>query len=718
MLFFLFPLWVFASHLGGYEALQECIDLEGRLLRVGVLYEESAAYSFQLFYPTFQTYLTSSLLKHGCAGTELVVLDHHEMHDIMEVAFAVPPPRPNVSLDLVFVSPGLVTALRRSHPGQLELLATATRYYNLTGSKTTSQLAGALVRAAGRHPGLVEWQDLANQTLTDGLFLCAVRNDSFSGWQIQEVQLLQEVGARLEDVFHIKWAGSQDQVLDMLYDGLCDVAAVGTPTLERLAESGSIFSARKLPLNTWSVIGQQTSTSAGLPFLHSTQVFPEWGVLRLPQLAYRLADLLRSALLTLQDSDPAAIQGQLAGFTFPADYKQAALVEYHLNVFGDGRCIEGSERQTSGLLMCDFCSPGSFSSTGVGPCQRCAQGKFSASPGASACSQCSAGFTSYVKGSTGCVPFELQFEPIAACAQYDNHTMVVGVLMDKGASESEVYERWAPTFEDTINTFMGRFDCYMRMVVLEWDALLHALDQQSVEFIFVDAGKLAVLHRSHGVEVLASVINQYQSIISAYQGGVIFRKKDAHQDVHTLEDIASLGTLSACPVDEDDFEGWIAQRYQFFQHGLDANASFASLVFSHGHEASVEKVMNGECDVGMVRTNTLEHLQLQGKYNLSSFALINSMHVQAESKHSNFHLWVSTDLYHSWAFARLPSVPHSIWSDLQVPILAMREHDQASLMGKHAGFFERRGLPCRDGNEIPTQLDEPGDRCVCSRFIS
>eukprot|EP00808_Paulinella_micropora_P003028 g47569.t1 len=144
------------------------------------------------------------------------------------------------------------------------------------------------VRRAGIHASLQTWANLADTSLPNGLKLCAVQG-SFASWQIQDLELLEQEQARLEDSFTMVWADSTDHVLDMVYDAACDVGAVATSHLERVASSGSLASGRTISLATWAVIGQ--ASHGDYPLLHSTKLYPEWGVIRLASIPPRLGEL-------------------------------------------------------------------------------------------------------------------------------------------------------------------------------------------------------------------------------------------------------------------------------------------------------------------------------------------------------------------------------------------------------------------------------------------
>eukprot|EP00808_Paulinella_micropora_P030691 g2548.t1 len=625
---------VSASHLNGHPALQECTDMGGQPFKLGILFEEALSSSAMISLNGTFSSLSSVLAKHGCTGgVDLVMLTEAELHQDL------------AGLDMVFIDPGFVT----------------------------NNIAGAMVRRADLHTALQSWEDLSHTTLTNGLSLCAVEG-SFSSWLIQAREMLER-GQRLEALFDVVWCDNQDQVLDRVYNGSCDVGAVGTPHLERVASQGSLPSSQTIPLSAWAVIGQ--ASHADFPLLHSTRLYPEWALVRLGHAAPRLGDLVRSALLLLE------ADGNVAGFNFPADYREAATVEYHLDQFQDGRCFPGSERQLSGLGMCQLCRPGHFSETGIGRCLPCPIKTFTNETGSSACLSCGPGYSTYLKGSNFCEQFELAFEPIRQCETYPNNTLVIAKLHLVG--ELDMNQEWSPTFEHTINSFIKRFGCRTRLEVLDKEQLMERVMDESIHFAFVDAGFHNVLETQFGWVGMMSILRQHLGVITPYEGGVIFRKNASFQDVWSIKDLLGL-KLRACAPDRDAFMGFIAQEFQFFLQGVDIFSAFADITFAFGQEETVGLVLDGACDIGMVKTHVLEEMELRGALSVSQFAIINNMREQAEAMLPNYPSQISTPLYHDWIFARAPDVAQAIWEQVQIPLMAIREDDDAAVIAGYSGF--------------------------------
>eukprot|EP00808_Paulinella_micropora_P010017 g48820.t1 len=666
---------VFGSHLV-QAPLDECVAFN-RPLRIGIQYEESADFATALWNATLSAYLTDFLRPFGCQGARLAaVLQHEELYSRVGQQLAG-----NLAqsewLDMLLLSPALLTGLHQLHDEAVPTLTTVRRVHQGTVSE---RLAGVLVRLKNENTFLVDWADLIDPAAQQ-LKLCAVSRDSFSGFQIQDFEALERLGVHLEDVFNVSFVHSHDQVLADVWSGKCAVGAVGAGHVERVANTGLVHSPYSvLALDLWAAVGQVSTDT--LPVLHSTRLYPEWGVSALSgHVPARLVALVRMALLAIESHHPAAVQGKHAGFTFASDYHEVEMVEYHLDFYGDGRCPAKYERQAGGTRMCRLCPRGTFKANDQGMCEFCPVRYYSNVTGATSCMACPEGFTSFRDGSTECEPEDnTGYVPIKLCDNYLNNTLVVGVLtlVEKGL----VHARWAPTFETALNRFLNKFGCATRMVELNWNEMTQAVAQRTIDFAFLDPGLYLRLEYQHGLRAECSVLRNVRGEVTGYMGGVLFRRADRNLDLHSLQDIrtASLSrSLRACPVDQDSFTGWAIQWYEFFKQQLDVFAVFDEIVFSGSHGESVAMVARGDCDVGMAATYTLEQLKA---YSDHTFALINQRH------HPHFHQLVSTDLYHEWAFAVLPHVEEEIWKRAIIPLLAMPEHHEAAIKGEHAGFTE------------------------------
>eukprot|EP00808_Paulinella_micropora_P003810 g11646.t1 len=664
-----------ANHLSGSSSLAQCSNLNGRALKLGVKYEVSAALTIQTLNATFGQYLSNFMKRYGCqGGVEMVPYSHSQMQTKLTNSLTNPD---QALVDVGFVSPDIVAGFHRLYPN-ISVLATIR---DLQSGVVSSHLAGVLVRRMNDNTNLVSWNDLNNTIKTANVQLCSLANDSFSGFQIQQLESMLRTGKRLEDIFTggITRCSSHDEVLESVKNGSCHVGAVETGVLERVNNSVSEISGPRIPIDTWAIIGEEIAGQG-----NSTRPYPEWGVIALPHLSDELASRIQAGLIGMDEHSTAATTGHHAGFDFPEDYTEVALMEYQLDFYGDGRCPAGYQRGKTGLHLCDPCPAGSYSPKGDTPCLLCPPRYYNSKPGATSCLRCAQGYSTFQDGSLVCVPHEeVAYEKVEACADYPNKTLVFGVLQTLDAAA--VRAQWAPTFEDALNKFMNRYDCYTRMEVLNWGNFTKAVENRTIHFGFLDPGLYNIMKYRYHMEAIAAVLRYYQGSVTARMGGVTFRKKSGTKNhtFTTLQEVASAsanGDLTLCAVNADSFTGYQIQWFSFFNQEIDLKSVFKTIKFSNSHEESVRMVMDGECDVGMASTNTLEEMSRNNTYTPSDFAIIN------EQNYSNFHLKVSTPLYSEWPLAVMPGVPEEISKLILIPLLHVFDDDIAAIAGKHLGF--------------------------------
>ena len=135
----------------------------------------------------------------------------------------------------------------------------------------------------------------------------------FGGWRVAWKELLLNDIDPYRDFKELRFAGGiQQKVVMTVLNGGVAAGSVRTDMLERMAEKGEI------KLEDFKVLGARHTR--GFPFLHSTQLYPEW-----PFSAARMADaeLVRrvsKVLLSIEENHPAAINGSYVGWTEPLDY--------------------------------------------------------------------------------------------------------------------------------------------------------------------------------------------------------------------------------------------------------------------------------------------------------------------------------------------------------------------------------------------------------------
>ena len=202
-------------------------------------------------------------------------------------------------LDFILTNPG--------HYVRLEVKFGATRIVTFSArfqDKKLTRFSSVLFTRKGQ--GIQTLQDLKGHSFA------AVSKDAFGGFQLAQ-QLLQENNIDAERDLNVLWMGfPQTDIVEAVLQGRADAGTVRSGILEKMAQQGKADLAELHVLNA--------RNEDGFPLLHSTGLFPEWPLARLPQTDEDLAKQVAITLLKMPASASPAMASGGAGWTIPVDY--------------------------------------------------------------------------------------------------------------------------------------------------------------------------------------------------------------------------------------------------------------------------------------------------------------------------------------------------------------------------------------------------------------
>jgi len=168
-----------------------------------------------------------------------------------------------------------------------------------------------------------------------GKSFVAVSPKGFGGWLVA-LRELRHLGIMPEkDFSKLSFSNSLQQ--DVVYSVLNkenDAGVVRTDMLERMAADGLIN------FNDFKVLNEKVT--ANFPFVHSTELYPEWPLSKSKNTSSNLAQKVSLALLTMPENHPAAKAGKYIGWTVVEDYQpvRELLKELKIGPFEDYGKIE------------------------------------------------------------------------------------------------------------------------------------------------------------------------------------------------------------------------------------------------------------------------------------------------------------------------------------------------------------------------------------------
>lgn len=167
--------------------------------------------------------------------------------------------------------------------------------------------------------------DISSLSDLKGKVYMGVEELGFGGWRIAWGELQKNNIDPYHDFKELRFGGgNQKSVVTAVLHGEVDAGSVRTDLLEKMSRDGEIT------LSDIKVLGAKQVP--GFPFLLSSDLYPEWPFSASHAASSELKTAVTRALLSIQEGDPAAIQGNYVGWTSPADYAQVETLLKELKV--------------------------------------------------------------------------------------------------------------------------------------------------------------------------------------------------------------------------------------------------------------------------------------------------------------------------------------------------------------------------------------------------
>jgi two-component system sensor histidine kinase TtrS len=254
-----------------------------------------------------------------------------------------------------------------------------------------------------------------------------------------------------------------------------------------------------------------------------------------------------------------------------------------------------------------------------------------------------------------------------------NHTpfVKIGVLSHRG--DKKTLKIWSPTAHYLIAK-LPQYD--FEIIPLDFDEVEPAVKDATVDFILVNPGIYVNLEAKYNVTRLATMINLRNNSPYSIFGGVIFTRSD-RDDIETLKDTKNKSFMA---VDETSLGGFQMAWRELDAININPYDDFSRLEFGGIHDKVVMAVINGDIDVGTVRTDILERMSNAGRINMDDIKIINPQ------QHSKFPSAHSTRLYPEWPFSQLDHTDPELARQVAVALFQMPKVDPALTAGEYAGW--------------------------------
>ncbi len=248
----------------------------------------------------------------------------------------------------------------------------------------------------------------------------------------------------------------------------------------------------------------------------------------------------------------------------------------------------------------------------------------------------------------------------------------IGVLSFRPLEQTR--QQWQAT-ADYLNAHVaGGYHFSMEPVF--FPELNAAIDQDRFHFVLTNPEHYVTMRSEHGLTAMATLMPLAEGHPVDSFGGVIVARAD-RKDISRLEDIRGK-VVSA--VGEQSFGAYLVQRWAMFERGIQIGEVSKVRFTGLPQDKVVQEVLDGQADVGFVRTGLLENMVREGKIKPDELKVLN------RNSRKDFPQQLSTGLYPEWPFSAMPEVPEKLVKKVTLALLSIAPDDAAARSGNYYGF--------------------------------
>lgn len=253
-----------------------------------------------------------------------------------------------------------------------------------------------------------------------------------------------------------------------------------------------------------------------------------------------------------------------------------------------------------------------------------------------------------------------------------DHTLTLGVFAYRPV---EVMQRHFQPLADHLAETIPHVRIELRLLTL--DEIEQAIASRQLDLLMTNPAHYIRL-RSHNslTGALATVTRREDGESFNSLGGVILARKDESSPA-SLDDLPGrrIGIAG-----RRFLGGYQAQAYKLHQAGIDVEDS-AQLIELGSHDAVIQGLLEGEVDVGFVRSGILEHMASDERV-----AGPSRLRVINPQQFADFPYATSTRLYPEWPFIALPHVTNETVRQVAVALFSFTPEHPAARAAKLEGF--------------------------------
>ena len=281
--------------------------------------------------------------------------------------------------------------------------------------------------------------------------------------------------------------------------------------------------------------------------------------------------------------------------------------------------------------------------------------------------------------------------------------------------ESTIKE-YGVIFGDYLTATVGqRFDppISFEVVPYTFDGIFEAIDNENIDFMFTSPSIYSCIGIEVGAAALGTVVNHAVIRDDIYDLDVYAGVMITQAENNNIETIADLKDKIIGSNTISDLMGGQLQFYEMEREGLSYVNDPKQVVFTYDQAEVVRGVLNGDFDVGFVRTDQVEHTTITHDSTTlvdpEEFKVI-SPRVDLMDNGNYFPFLHTTEVFPEWPLSMLTHVPQDVADEVEMALRNIHVHAelgrkyQASPNGDfpydYATVEELNALPCDVSKEV------------------
>ena len=213
------------------------------------------------------------------------------------------------AIDFLFVNPGIYVELEVNFG--VRPIATVR---GLRGEHGVTLFSGLIITLANR-TDIDTFQDLRGKSFM------AVKENSLGGWLMAKRELESSGIDTKSDFKSFSYGGTHDEVVKQILLGTVDAGTVRSDTLEYMVKDNLLDSGQIKVIHGDKVHFNFGIGEKDFPFLHSTDIYPEWPMVKLTNTPDELADKVAIALLSMEEGNQATQLAGIKGWDIARNYQ-------------------------------------------------------------------------------------------------------------------------------------------------------------------------------------------------------------------------------------------------------------------------------------------------------------------------------------------------------------------------------------------------------------